>query len=137
MPTASPVSRFRLIGKQLLHSGLINGSGAGPVLTTTPGHQYAFATQLICNEAQRVHQTYLSSTHPAGNGRGGDAIAAALRVVLTVHDVDPDNPGTLAAPATVLYDDVLPTPPGFATYALINGAALYAERFLHAPAAHC
>ena len=106
---------------------LINGSGAGPILTTTPGHQYAFATQLFCNEGHRVHQTYLSSVHPAGNGRGGDAIPAALRVVLSVHDVDPSNPGTLAAPATVLYDDVLPTPPGFATYALINETALYAS----------
>src|ERR1019366_6353765 len=50
---------------------------------------------------------------------------AAMRVVLAVHDVDPNNPGTLAAPATVLYDDVLPTPPGFATYALANGPNLH------------
>ncbi len=104
---------------------LINGALTGPVLTTTAGHTYAFATQLFCNEAHRVHQTYLSSTHPAGNGRGGDAIAAELRIVLTVHDVDPDNPATLAAPATVLYDDVLPSPPGFATYTLINTASFF------------
>ena len=45
--------------------------------------------------------------------------------MLTVHDVDPDNPATLAAPATVLYDDVLPAPPGFATYALINAASFF------------
>ena len=106
---------------------LINGAATGPVLTTTPGHYYAFATQLFCNEGHRVHQTYLSSTHPAGNGRGGDSIAATLRVVLTVHDVDPGNPATLAAPATVLYDDVLPAPPGFATYALINETSLFAS----------
>ncbi len=104
---------------------LINGSLTGPVLTTTGGHNYAFATQLFCNEAHRVHQTYLSSTHPAGNGRGGDAIAAGLRVVLTVHDVDPNNPATLAAAATVLYDNVLPSPPGFATYALINSTSFF------------
>ena len=106
--------------------GLINGAAAGPVLSTTPGHYYAFTTQLFSNEGQRVHQTYLSSTHPAGDGRGGDSIAATLRVVLTVHDVDPGNPATLAAPATVLYDDVLPAPPGFATYALIDVTSLYA-----------
>ncbi len=106
---------------------LINGAAAGPVLSTTPGHYYAFATQLFCNEGHRVHQTYLSSTHPAGNGRGGDSIPATLRVVLTVHDVDPGNPATLAAPATVLYDDVLPAPPGFATYALINETSLFAR----------
>ena len=105
---------------------LINGSATGPVVTTTPGHQYAFATQLICSEAHRVHQTYLSSLHPAGNGHGGDSIPAAVRVVLTVHDVDPNNPGTLATVATVLYDDVLATPPGFATYALINTTNFFA-----------
>ncbi len=106
---------------------LINGSATGPVLTTTPGHQYAFATQLICDEAHRVQQTYLSSLHPAGNGHGGDSIPAAVRVVLTVHDVDPNNPGTLATVATVLYDDVLPAPPGFATYALVNQTSLFAS----------
>ena len=105
---------------------LINGSATGPVVTTTPGHQYAFATQLICSEAHRVHQTYLSSLHPAGNGHGGDSIPAAVRVVLTVHDVDPNNAGTLATVATVLYDDVLATPPGFATYALINATNFFA-----------
>ena len=80
-----------------------------------PGHSYLFVTQLFCNEAHRVHQTYLSSTHPAGSGRGGDAIAAALRVVLTVDDVDPNNrsAATLAAAATVLYDDAAPATPGF------------------------
>lgn len=105
--------------------GLINGVRVGAVLATVPGHLYAFTTQLFCNEAHRVHQTYLSSTHPAGNGRGGDSIPAATRVVLAVHDVDPNNPGTLAAPATALYDDVLPGPPGFATYALANGPSLH------------
>ena len=105
--------------------GLVNGALAGSALTTVPGHLYAFTSQLFCNEAHRIHQTYLSSTHPAGSGRGGDFISAAMRVVLAVHDVDPNNPGTLAAPATVLYDDVLPTPPGFATYALANGPNLH------------
>ncbi|MGA7459990.1 MAG: hypothetical protein WBW69_07175, partial [Candidatus Korobacteraceae bacterium] len=63
----------------------------------------------------------------AGNGHGGDSIPAAVRVVLTVHDVDPNNPGTLATVATVLYDDVLPAPPGFATYALVNQTSLFAS----------
>ena len=114
-------------GSNCVIQALVNGGAAGTPLTTTPGHQYGFATQLFCNEAHRVHQTYLSSTHPAGNGRGGDAVAAAMRVVLTVHDIDPNNPGTLAAPATVLFDDVLGAPPGFATYALVNGANLVAS----------
>jgi hypothetical protein len=105
---------------------LVGGVATGTVLTTTPGHIYLFATELICFEAQRVHQTYLSSVHPAGNGRGGDSIPTSIRVVLTVHDVDPNNPATLAAVATVLYDDVLSTPPSFATYALVNQTSLFA-----------
>jgi hypothetical protein len=104
---------------------IVNGSVTGPVLTTTAGQQYAFTTELICIEAHRVNQTFLSSLHPAGNGRGGDAIPASVRVVLTVHDVDPNNPETLATVATVLYDSVLPTPPGFATYAVINSTSLF------------
>jgi hypothetical protein len=114
-------------GSNCVIQALVNGGAAGTPLTTTPGHQYEIATQLFCNEAHRVHQTYLSSTHPAGSGHGGDAVAAAMRVVLTVHDIDPNNPGTLAAPATVLFDDVLSAPPGFATYALVNGANLVAS----------
>lgn len=114
---------------------LVNGGPTGPVLTTTPGHQYAFATQLVCSETHRVQQTYLSSLHPAGNGHGGAAIPAALRLVLTVHDVDPNNPGTLATVATVLYDDMLSAAPGFATYALVNQTSLFANvsytRFQH------
>jgi hypothetical protein len=123
------IAGFRISpsGGACVIQALVNGAVTGTPLTTTPGHQYAFATQLFCNEAHRAHQTYLSSTHPAGKGRGGDPVAAAMRVVLTVHDIDPNNPGTLAAPATVLFDDVLGTPPGFATYALINGTTLQAS----------
>ena len=105
---------------------VVNGAAVGSVLTTTGGHVYSFVTQTICPEGHREHQTYLSSTHPAGSGRGGDAIAAPVRVVLSVHDVDPNNPATLAAPATVLFDDVLPSPPGFATYALISESSFFA-----------
>jgi len=113
-------------GGNCLIQALVNGAGTGPSLTTAPGHQYALATQLFCDEAHRVHQTYFSSTHGAGNGRGGDWVAGAMHVVLTVHDIDPNNPGTLAAPATVLFDGVLGAP-SFATYAVINGGNLQAS----------
>ncbi len=115
---------------------LVNGGATGTPLTTTPGHQYAFATQLFCNEAHRVHQTYLSSTHPAGNGRGGDSVAAAMRVVLTVHDIDPNNPGTLAAPATVLFDDVLAAP-RIRDLRAHQRSEPAGQHFVHALAAHC
>ncbi len=106
---------------------LINGTSTGTAITTQPGHQYALATQLFANEAHRVQQTYCSSAHGGGNGRGGDTIAAAMRVVLSVHDVDPNNPGTLALPATVLFDDVLATAPAFSSYSPANGSDLHAQ----------
>ncbi|HZD31874.1 MAG TPA: hypothetical protein VE779_09460, partial [Candidatus Angelobacter sp.] len=106
---------------------LINGANTGTPLVTQAGHLYALTTQLFVNEAHRVHQTYCSSVHAGGNGRGGDAIAAAMRVVLSVHDVDPNNPGTMALPATVLFDDVLSATPSFALYALANGADMHAQ----------
>jgi hypothetical protein len=106
---------------------LINGTSVGTAMVTQAGHQYALTTQLFANEAHRIQQTYCSSTHSGGNGRGGDTIAAAMRVVLSVHDVDPNNPGTLALPATVLFDDVLGPVPAFASYGLANGADLHAQ----------
>src|ERR1019366_8499411 len=106
---------------------LINGASTGSAMTTQAGHQYALATQVFANEAHRVHETYCSSAHGGGNGRGGNTIAAAMRVVLSVHDVDPGSPGTLALPATVLFDEVLAAPPAFAGYAVANGADLHAQ----------
>ena len=121
------IAGFRITpsGGNCTIQALINGAPAGTLLTTAPGHLYSLSTQLFCNEAHRVHQTYLSSVHPAGTGRGGDAVPATLRVVLTVHDVDPNNPGTLAAPATVLFDDVLGAPPGLVSYAVVSGPDLH------------
>ena len=107
--------------------GLIYGSGNGTPLITQPGHQYALITQLFANEPHRVHQTYCSSAHGGGNGRGGDLTSAAVRVVLSVHDIDPNNPGTLAQPATVLFDDVLGSSPAYASYGLADGANLQAQ----------
>ena len=108
-------------------TALINGAGAGAALATQPGHQYELVTQLFANEAHRVRQTYCSSVHGGGDGRGGDTIAAAMRVVLSVHDVDPNNPGTMAAAATVLYDGVLGSAPAFASYAVVNGPGLFVQ----------
>ena len=123
------VAGFRITpsGGACAIQALINGTSAGTALVTQAGHQYAFTTQLFANEAHRVRQIYCSSAHEGGHGRGGDTIAAAMRVVLSVHDVDPNNPGTLALPATVLFDDVFGSVPAFASYALANGADLHAQ----------
>jgi hypothetical protein len=120
-----------LAGFQITPSGtgstiqaLINGSAAGPVMATTPGHQYFFTTYLYSMEVYRSGETYHSSLHPAGSGWGGAAVTADVRLVLEVQDIDPSNPETLVAPATVLYDDVITSAPGFCTYALVNAASM-------------
>jgi len=116
-----------LAGFQIAPSGagstiqaLINGSATGPVMATTPGHQYFFTTYVYSMEVYRVGETYHSSLHPAGSGWGGVAVTADVRFVLEVQDIDPNNAATLVAPATVLYDDVIENAPGFCIYALMN-----------------
>ncbi|MGA7697776.1 MAG: hypothetical protein WCA76_22310 [Candidatus Sulfotelmatobacter sp.] len=118
-----------LAGFQIMPSGagstiqaLINGSVTGSVITTSPGHQYVFTTYVYSMEVYRAGETYHSSLHPAGSGWGGAAVTADVRFVLEVQDIDPSNPETLVAPATVLYDDVIESAPGFCSYALVDAA---------------
>jgi hypothetical protein len=101
---------------------VINGALTGPVIATTPGHQYLFTTYLYSMEVYRSGETYHSSLHPAGSGWGGAAVTADVRFVLDVQDIDPSNAASLVAPATVLHDDVIANAPGFCTYALVNAA---------------
>ena len=67
-----------------------------------------------------MEQVFHSSLHPSGSPRGGGAVGCDIRVVLEVQDIDPANPATQVAPATVLFDGVIANAPGFCTYALIN-----------------
>jgi len=103
---------------------LINGAAAGTPLVTVSGHEYALTTRFYTSEVFRRQQTFHSPSHPAGSGFGGAAITADVRFVLEVHDIDPNNPASLIAPSTVLYDNVLSAAPGFCTYALVNAANL-------------
>jgi hypothetical protein len=116
-----------LTGFQIAPSGanstiqaLVNGSPTGPVITTTSSHRYFFTTYLYSMEVYRSGETYHSSLHPAGSGWGGAVVGADVRFVLEVQDIDPSNPATLVAPATVLFDGVVRNAPGFCTYALAN-----------------
>jgi hypothetical protein len=116
-----------LAGFQITPSGagstiqaLINGTLTGPVMATTAGHQYFFTTYMYSAEVYRSGETYHSSLHPAGSGWGGVVVPADVRFVLEVQDFDPNNPATLVAPATVLFDDVIENAPGFCAYALVD-----------------
>jgi hypothetical protein len=120
-----------LAGFQITPSGagstiqaLISGEVTGPVVTTTQGHQYFFTTYVYSMEVYRVGETYHSSSHVAGSGWGSAAVAANVRFVLEVQDIDPNNPATLVAPAAVLFDDVITNAPAFCSYALVNAASM-------------
>lgn len=98
----------------------VNGAAAGTAITSISGHRYALTTRVYCSEAFRTEEQYHSSSHAGGSARGGTAISASVRVVLEVHDIDPANPATLAAPSTLLYDGVLTGVPGYCAYAPAN-----------------
>ena len=103
---------------------LINGIATGPKVATTAGHRYVLTTYLYSMEVYRAQQTYHSSLHVAGSGRGGASVTADVRVVLEAQDIDPANPASMVAPAIVLFDDVIVNAPAFCTYALINATNL-------------
>lgn len=120
-----------LAGFQIAPSGagstiqaIVNGALTGASVATTAGHHYVFTTYLYSIEVHRAEEIYHSSLHPAGNGWGGAAAAADLRVLLELQDIDPTNPATMVAHATVLFDDVIPNAPGFCEYVLINATSM-------------
>lgn len=124
--TAGCLAGFRITpaGANSNIQALIGGSVTGTVLGTQAGHHYVFTTRLYGTEVYRLQQAFHSSLHPAGSARGGNAVACDIRVVLEVHDIDPADPGTQVAPATVLYDGVITNAPGFCTYAPINARSM-------------
>ena len=121
------VAGFRVTpsGGQSSIQALLSGVVSGTPLVTIAGHHYVFATRLYSAEAYWRGQTFHSSTHPAGAGRGGTIAAANVRVVLEVHDIDPANPGSLVAPSVVLFDGLVPSFPDACTYALVDAASMY------------
>jgi hypothetical protein len=121
-----------LAGFQIAPSGggssiqaLVNGLATGPVITTQLGHRYVLTTFVYSMEVYRSQGTYHSSLHPGGSGLGGATITADVRIVLEVHDIDPSDPATLVAPATVLYDGVISNAPAFCTYAPVSAVNLH------------
>jgi hypothetical protein len=111
-------------GASCIIQALIKGSATGPVITTTAGHRYVLTTYLYSMEVYRSGQTYHSSAHPAGLGRGGVNVPADVRFVLEVQDINPLVPASRLAPATVLFDGVIPNAPGLSTYAVVNSSSM-------------
>jgi len=111
-------------GSQSNIQALVNGASSGTPITTIAGHHYRLTTRLYSPEIYRRQQIFHSSVHPAGSGFGGAEVAADVRVLLELQDIDPTNPATLVAPPTVLYDGVIPGAPDFCTCALANSANL-------------
>ncbi|HEY3927208.1 MAG TPA: hypothetical protein VGL89_02430 [Candidatus Koribacter sp.] len=126
LANANCVAGFQVTpsGAQSVIQALVNGTATGPTMTTTGGHQYFLTTRVFVDQTHRMAQVFHSSGHAAGAPVGGDAIAADARAVLEIHDVDPNNPATMAAASIVLYDAVLTNVAGFCNYALMNGTAL-------------
>jgi hypothetical protein len=108
-------------------SAVITGVPAGVSVTTVAGRRYLLATRVYASEVYRETQRVHSSAHPAANARGGQAIAADVRVILQVQEIDPNNPASLVVPATVLFDGWVPAAPPFCRYSLLNAAGLHAE----------
>jgi hypothetical protein len=113
---AGPVSQIQ---------ALINGAPAGTAVVTASGHHYVLTTRIYSQEIYRLQQTFHCAANPAGASLGGAQISANVRLVLEVHDIDPANPATIIAPASVLYDGVISGAPAFCTYALVNSPGLY------------
>jgi len=104
---------------------MVNGVATGNQVATQAGHHYVFTTRLYPTEAYRLQQVYHSSERVSGDARGGAAVASDVRVLLEVHDIDPANPASQVADATVLYDGVIANAPEFCEYALINAADMH------------
>jgi hypothetical protein len=119
---ANCVAGFRVTpsGAQSSIQALVNGALTGTPLVTTAGHRYRLTTRFYAVESFRMQETFYSSSHPAGSGRGGTAISSDVRVILDVHEIDPASGGSFSADSIVLYDNVITLAPGYCTYALVN-----------------
>lgn len=108
-------------GSQSTISALVNDSVTGAAITTQLNHRYLLTTRVYAGEAVRRTAWFRSSTETLG----GQDLAASIRVILEVHDVDQNDIASTLAPATVLYDDVIPNAPAFCDYVLLSAADLH------------
>jgi hypothetical protein len=126
---AGCLAGFRITpsGSNCIIQALVGGVVTGTALPTQAGHHYVFTTQLYPTEVYRTQQVFHSALHPSGASRGGSAVDCNVRLVLGLQDIDPGNPATQIAPATVLYDGIIANAPSFCVYALINAGNIQAS----------
>ena len=105
----------------------INGASAGTSITTKAGCRYALSTRIYATESSRLRPNFFSSQHAAGDGIGGETLAADIRLVLECREIDPANPASLVTPATVLYDDIVANAPATAQYVPLASESLVAS----------
>src|SRR5581483_1761382 len=124
---ANCVAGFRITpsGTQSQIQAVVNAVATGPVIATQAGWQYVFTTRIYASEIYRRRQTFHSSSHPAGQGRGGQETPADVRIVLEVHEIDASDPGSWISASTVLYDGVITGAPDYATYAPVNANQMH------------
>jgi hypothetical protein len=101
----------------------VNGAVVGQTLNTIAGRRYALSTRIYAGETYRNSQIFPS----AEGAMGGATIPSGARILLQVREIDPNNPASQAAPATVLYEGWLPDAPAVCDYALINAASMQAS----------
>ncbi len=117
------VAGFNVVkaGAESQITAVVNGATVGTSMMTQSGHRYLLSTRTYASEVVRANERYHSSESVQG---GGERVADA-RIVLEVHDVDPNNPASLVTAATVLYDGVIANVPAFCRYVLLNATNLY------------
>ena len=117
------VAGFRVneSGAQSTISALVGGALTGASVTTVPGHKYVLSTRVYADAIYRVQQSF----HSSDGTFGGAEVPSGVRLVLEVHDIDPSNPASVAAPSKILFDGVLRSAPAFCGYSLVSGSDLH------------
>lgn len=120
---AALIAGFRIAnsGEESRISAVIQGVESEPAITTQAGHRYLLSTRLFATETVREGERY----HSTEGVHGGGERPADARVVLEVHDIDPNNPASLVSAAAVLYDGVVADIPALCRYVLLDGADMH------------
>jgi hypothetical protein len=113
--------RVAKVGSESRIVGVIQGVESGTAITTVAGHRYLLSTRLFATETVREGERY----HSSEGVKGGAERVADARVVLEVHDIDPNYPASLVSAATVLYDGIVPAIPALCRYVLLDGTDMH------------